>query len=73
MLAACATSTRFLAEPALAAYGYLGAARADLLRQLGECGQAAVAYGQALTLTGNDLERAFLAGRLAEVRAHLPG
>jgi RNA polymerase sigma-70 factor, ECF subfamily len=62
-----------LAEPALATYGYLSAARADFLRRLGEWGQAAQAYEEAITLTGNDVERAFLANRLAEVRAHLPG
>jgi RNA polymerase sigma factor (sigma-70 family) len=61
-----------LAEPALATYGYLSAARADFLRQLGEWGPAAVAYQEALTLTDNDVERAFLAGRLDEVRSHLP-
>ena len=37
-----------LADPALATYGYLHAARADFLRQLGQWQQAAVAYGEAL-------------------------
>jgi RNA polymerase sigma-70 factor (ECF subfamily) len=62
-----------LAEPVLATYSYLGAARADFLRQLHQWRHAVVAYEEALTLTDNDVERAFLAGRLAEVRAHLPG
>jgi RNA polymerase sigma factor (sigma-70 family) len=56
-----------LADPALATYGYLSAARADFLRQLGQWEQAAVAYEEALALTDNEVERAFLAQRLAEV------
>jgi len=57
-----------LAEPALATYGYLSAARADFLRRLGRLIEAAEAYEEALTLTDNEVERAFLAGRLSEVR-----
>lgn len=60
-----------LDEPALATYGYLSAARADFLRRLGRWAQAAAAYDEALAMTGNDVERAFLAARLDEVRAHL--
>jgi RNA polymerase sigma-70 factor (ECF subfamily) len=60
--------TPLLAEPALAIYGYLSAARADFLRQLGRVSEAAEAYEEALTLTDNEVERAFLAGRLSEVR-----
>jgi RNA polymerase sigma-70 factor (ECF subfamily) len=60
--------TPLLAEPALATYGYLSATRADFLRRLGRRAEAAEAYEEALTLTDNDVERAFLAGRLAEVR-----
>jgi RNA polymerase sigma-70 factor (ECF subfamily) len=60
-----------LADPALATYGYLSAARADFLRQLGRWPEAADAYAEALALTGNDAERDFLAGRLTEVRSHL--
>ncbi|WP_199752364.1 RNA polymerase sigma factor [Actinoplanes sp. ATCC 53533] len=60
--------TPLLAEPALATYGYLSAARADFLRRLGRRGEAAVAYEEALTLTDNDVERAFLTARLGEVR-----
>jgi RNA polymerase sigma-70 factor (ECF subfamily) len=60
-----------LADPALATYGYLSAARADFLRQLGHWPEAAQAYEEALALTGNQAERAFLTQRLTEVRAHL--
>ncbi len=61
-----------LDEPALATYGYLSAARADFLRRLGRWAPAAAAYEEALALTDNEVERAFLADRLDEVRAHLP-
>jgi RNA polymerase sigma-70 factor (ECF subfamily) len=60
-----------LANPALATYSYLSAARADFLRQAQQWKQAAEAYHEALTLTDNDVERAFLTTRLAEVQAHL--
>ena len=55
------------AEPQLAGYGYLPAARADFLRRLGRVGEAREAYAQALLLSGNAVEREFLAGRLAEL------
>jgi RNA polymerase sigma factor (sigma-70 family) len=61
-----------LADPALATYGYLSAARADFLRQLHQWTQAAQAYEEALTLTDNDVERSFLTERLGEVQTHLP-
>jgi RNA polymerase sigma-70 factor, ECF subfamily len=57
-----------LAEPALATYGYLSAARADFLRRLDRRAEAAEAYEEALALTDNEVERTFLTGRLAEVR-----
>ena len=60
--------TPLLDEPALATYGYLSAARADFLRRLGRWSEAAGAYEEALALTDNDVERAFLERRLAEVR-----
>ncbi|WP_446220308.1 hypothetical protein [Micromonospora sp. IBHARD004] len=60
--------TPLLAEPALATYGYLSAARADFLRQLHQWTQAADAYQEALTLTDNDAERAFLTERLGDVQ-----
>ncbi|GGN22266.1 RNA polymerase sigma-70 factor (ECF subfamily) [Actinoplanes campanulatus] len=57
-----------LGEPALAGYGYLSAARADLLRRLGRLPEAAAAYREALLLTANEVERAFLTERLDQVR-----
>ena len=56
-------------EPALVAYPYFHAARADLLRRLGHTAEAAAAYRAALELTSNDVERAFLDRRLREVAA----
>ena len=44
------------------------AIRADLLRRLGRPGEAAQAYSEALALTGNAAERAYLAARLADQR-----
>ncbi|BCJ47336.1 RNA polymerase subunit sigma-24 [Actinoplanes ianthinogenes] len=64
--------TPLLREPALATYSYLSATHADFLRRLGDWPAAAVAYEEALTLTGNEVERAFLTDRLTEVRRHLP-
>jgi RNA polymerase sigma factor (sigma-70 family) len=52
-------------EPALAGYRYLAAARADFLRRLGRAAEAREAYTQALALTENAVERAFLRERLA--------
>jgi RNA polymerase sigma factor (sigma-70 family) len=54
-------------EPALAAYGYLAAARADFLRRLGRTDEARDAYEEALHLTENAVERRFLAARLADL------
>jgi RNA polymerase sigma-70 factor (ECF subfamily) len=51
----------------LAAYPYLQAARADLLRRLDRPAEAAAAYQRALGLTSNEVERAFLRRRLNEV------
>jgi RNA polymerase sigma-70 factor (ECF subfamily) len=48
----------------LAGYQYLPAIKADLLSRLGRAGEASAAYRQALALTGNEAERAFLTGRL---------
>jgi RNA polymerase sigma-70 factor (ECF subfamily) len=56
-----------LAEPSLATYGYLSAARADFLRRLGRPAEAADAYREALALTDNAAERAFLSERLASL------
>jgi RNA polymerase sigma-70 factor (ECF subfamily) len=49
----------------LAAYHYLPATKADLLRRLGRADEARIAYREALELVANDPEREFLAGRLA--------
>jgi RNA polymerase sigma-70 factor, ECF subfamily len=45
------------------------AARADLLRRAGRRDEAAAAYERAIALCGNAVERRYLEGRLAEVRA----
>ena len=54
-------------EPQLAGYGYAAAARADFLRRLGQDDAARTAYEEALLLTENEVERAFLQSRLEEV------
>jgi len=51
----------------LSGYRYLPAAKADLLRRLGQLEAAAQAYRAALALTDNAAEREFLARRLTEV------
>jgi RNA polymerase sigma-70 factor, ECF subfamily len=56
----------------LAGYRYLPAAKADLLRREGRVAEAAQAYQAALELAGNEAERAFLAGRLAELGGPAP-
>jgi predicted RNA polymerase sigma factor len=57
------------AEPRLATYRYLAAARADFLRRLGRTAEARAAYQDALLLTENAVERAFLADRLEALDA----
>jgi RNA polymerase sigma factor (sigma-70 family) len=52
-------------EPLLAGYGYTASARADFLRRLGRVDEARTAYEEALLLTENASERAFLERRLA--------
>lgn len=52
---------------ALAGYYLLPATRADLLRRLGRNPEAAACYREALELATTDVERRYLAGRLAEV------
>jgi RNA polymerase sigma-70 factor (ECF subfamily) len=71
-VAGLAALAPLLADPAMATYGYLSAARADFLRQLRRWREAAEAYEEALTLTDNDVECAFLTERLTAVQAHLP-
>ncbi|MFD3406127.1 RNA polymerase sigma factor [Kribbella sp. NPDC058693] len=51
-------------EPALAAYAYLPATRADVLTRLGRADEAADAYREAIELTANETERRFLTARL---------
>ena len=50
-------------------YGYLHAARADLLRRLGRNDEAAGSYRNALALTDNLTERRFLERRLREMES----
>jgi RNA polymerase sigma-70 factor (ECF subfamily) len=57
-------SPRFAARVVLRGYQYLPAIKADLLQRLGRTDEAAAAYRQALELTGNEAERAFLTARL---------
>jgi predicted RNA polymerase sigma factor len=51
------------ADPRLARYPYLAAARADCLLRLGRPAEARIAYDEALILTDNEVEREFLASR----------
>ena len=51
------------ADPRLARYPYLAAARADCLIRLGRPAEARVAYDEALILTENEVERDFLIAR----------
>ncbi|MGO8818209.1 MAG: RNA polymerase sigma factor [Terriglobia bacterium] len=55
------------ASSELASYHLYHAARADLLRRLGQSREAGEAYRRALTLTANAVERRFLRRRLAEM------
>jgi len=54
-------------EPLLATYSYLASARADFLRRLDRNDEARLAYEEALLLSENVVERAFLADRLGQV------
>lgn len=56
----------------LATYPYFHAARADLLRRLGQAPDAVAAYRAALELTANDVERAFLTRRIHELDGARP-
>ncbi|GAA3318061.1 RNA polymerase sigma factor [Arthrobacter ramosus] len=55
------------AEPRLARYPYLPAARADFLTRLGRFDEARVAFEEALILSDNDTERSYLRSRLCEL------
>ncbi|WP_309240895.1 sigma-70 family RNA polymerase sigma factor [Nocardia sp. BSTN01] len=61
------------AEPQLAGYSYLPAARAHFLTELGRFDEARLAYSEALLLTENAAERDFLDRRLAEVDRRASG
>ena len=61
------------ADGRLSGYRYLPAAKADLLRRLGQPDAAAQAYRAALALTDNAAEREFLARRLTEVTGPATG
>ena len=61
------------AEPQLARYPYLAAARGDFLVRLGRAGEAQVAFDEALILAGNEVEQQFLRSRLAGLAKGLPG
>ncbi len=60
------------ATEGLQRYYLFHSARADLLRRAGDWQAAHDAYLQALNLTQNSVERAFLQRRLTEVRSMLP-
>ena len=65
--AALAAVDELASSPALATYPYLAATRAELLRRLGETDAAADAYDEALLLTTNEVEAAFLGRRRREL------
>ena len=56
-------------EPVLATYSYLASARADFLRRLGRTSEARLAYQEALLLSENAVERAFLVERVHRLEA----
>ncbi|MCU1565424.1 MAG: polymerase, sigma-24 subunit, subfamily [Pseudarthrobacter sp.] len=55
------------ADPQLARYPYLAAARADFLARLDRTSEARVAFEEALILTDNEAERNYLRARLSEL------
>jgi predicted RNA polymerase sigma factor len=52
-------------EPQLATYHYLASSRAQFLERLGRVDEARVAFGEAILLADNDVERQFLEQRRA--------
>ena len=64
--AALAEVERLNADGRLSGYQYLHAIRADLLARLGRADEAAGAYRQALALTTNEAERAFLLAQIKD-------
>jgi RNA polymerase sigma factor (sigma-70 family) len=65
--AALAEVERLERDGRLAGYQYLPAVKADLLRRAGRDHEAAAAYRQALAVTANEAERAFLAEQIADL------
>jgi RNA polymerase sigma-70 factor (ECF subfamily) len=65
--AGLAALERVASESQLADYNYLASARADFLRQLGRREEARVAYLEALSQCENEVERAFIERRLAQL------
>lgn len=63
------------AEPHLARYPYLAAARGDFLVRLGRAAEARLAFEEALILTDNQAERRFLRSRISALpeSQDLPG
>ena len=64
---ALAEVERLNADGRLSGYQYLHAIRADLLGRLGRADEAAGAYRQALALTTNEPERAFLVAQIQDL------
>jgi RNA polymerase sigma factor (sigma-70 family) len=54
-------------DPLLATYSYLASARADFLRKLDRTSEAREAYHEALLLSENAVERAFLEERIGQI------
>src|SRR5262249_28581891 len=50
-------------------YRYFHSTRADFLRRLGRNAESRIAFGRALALTDNQLERRFLEARMLELRS----
>jgi RNA polymerase sigma-70 factor (ECF subfamily) len=70
--AALAIIDELVAQGDLEKYHLLHAARADLLRRLGNGQQAARSYARAIELVTNDRERAYLERRLEELAVNSP-
>ena len=64
----CAAALALVDALDLPTYYLLHAIRADFLRRLGRDAEAATAYEQAIQLTDNGVERAFLTARCQSLR-----
>jgi RNA polymerase sigma factor (sigma-70 family) len=67
--AGLAALDRLADDPRLAIYPYLAVSRAECLREIGRYSEARALYEEAILLTGNDVERTFLADRLQQLSA----